>query len=145
MYQLELRPTSAGGGIRAALSASGLPVDDLDEPGRSYFQLVDSEDGLVGYSGLEAAAGDFLLRSMVILPSFRSKGYGRRLTQMTITRTPSASEVYLATTNAAPFFESVGFRAVERDQVPQAILSTRQLSGLRPVSATIMKLSRPPI
>jgi N-acetylglutamate synthase-like GNAT family acetyltransferase len=63
---------------------------------------------------------------------------------MTIARTPNGSAVYLATTNAARFFEHLGFTAIGRDQVPQAILSTRQLSGLCPASATIMKLTRPP-
>ena len=57
----------------------------------------------------------------------------------------STGGVYaLATTSAADFFESVGFARIERAAAPTAILSTRQLSGLCPASATIMRLNRPP-
>jgi len=41
-----------------------------------------------------------------------------------------------ATTGAESFFELIGFTSVERDRVPPAILSTRQLSGLCSASAT---------
>jgi len=143
--ELKLDPISVSDELTTGLAAAGLPIDDIGEPGRSFFRLADTENQIIGYSGIEAASHDaVLLRSMVILPAFRSQGYGRRLAAMTITRTPNGSAVYLATTNAARFFEHLGFTAIGRDQVPQAILSTRQLSGLCPASATIMKLTRRP-
>ncbi|MDO3432109.1 GNAT family N-acetyltransferase [Rhizobium sp. CBN3] len=145
MRELKLDPIDVCDELKAALAGAALPTDDIDEPGRSYFRLADLEGRVIGYSGIETASDDaVLLRSMVILPSFRSEGHGRRLAEMTLERTPRAAEVYLATTNAAPFFEHLGFVAVGRDQVPRAILSTRQLSGLCPASATIMRLTRPP-
>jgi N-acetylglutamate synthase-like GNAT family acetyltransferase len=130
--------------MRSALLAAGLPVDDLDDPGRLYFECRDPEGRLVGFSGLEECGQDFLLRSMVILPEFRSEGFGREMTAATIARSPSSAGIYLATTTAAAFFEPIGFETVTRDSVPEPILSTRQLSGLCPASATIMKLNRPP-
>jgi N-acetylglutamate synthase-like GNAT family acetyltransferase len=51
---------------------------------------------------------------------------------------------YLATISAVSFFLSLGFTVVDRDKVPASILSTRQLTGICPASATIMKLSKPP-
>lgn len=145
MCELTLAPISAAEELKTALAAAGLPIDDLDEPDRTYFRLVDDENRVVGYSGIEAASDDaVLLRSMVIVPAFRSQGYGRHLTEMTLARIPVASEVYLATTSASSFFESVGFQVIQRNHVPQTILSTRQLSGICPASATIMKLNRPP-
>jgi len=143
--ELKLDPISVSDELTTGLAAAGLPIDDIGEPGRSFFRLADTENQIIGYSGIEAASHDaVLLRSMVIVPAFRSQGYGRHLTDMTLARIPLASEVYLATTSAASFFERVGFQVVERDHVPQTILSTRQLSGLCPASATIMKLTRRP-
>jgi len=143
MRELTLRQVTPNAEMRSALLAAGLPVDDLDEAGRLYFECRDPEGRLVGFSGLEECGQDFLLRSMVILPEFRSQGFGREMTAATIARTSSAG-IYLATTTAAAFFEPIGFETVTRDSVPAPILSTRQLSGLCPASATIMKLTRPP-
>ncbi|OWV97362.1 arsenate reductase [Rhizobium sp. R72] len=144
MRELKLDPTSADQELKDALSAALLPTDDIDDPGRSYFRLRNAENKVIGYSGTEMWPNNaVLLRSMVILPAFRSRGYGRRLTEMTIARTPPASDIYLVTTTAASFFQSMGFTEVSRDQVPHAILSSRQMSGLCPVSATIMKRNRP--
>ncbi|OWV83206.1 GNAT family N-acetyltransferase [Rhizobium sp. R693] len=145
MRELKLEPIVADMGLKIALTAAALAIEDIDEPGRSYFRLTDTENQVVGYSGVETSCdNDILLRSLVILPAFRSQGYGRVLTEMTIAQAPLACDIYLVTTSAAPFFAAIGFFAVGRDQVPHAILSTRQLSGLCPASATIMKLSRPP-
>lgn len=145
MSELSLRPVPVSDALKAALTSAGLLVDDLDEPGRSYFALVDADQGIVGYSGVETCGdGAVLLRSVVVAPEFRSHGFGRRLVELTLAGTPVDADVYLATTSAAPFFESLGFMAVQRNQAPKAILSTRQLSGLCPASATIMRLNRPP-
>jgi len=142
--ELTLSQIGSGDDIRTALVDAGLPADDLDEVGRVYFECRTSEGELIGFSGLEECGRDFLLRSLVVLPEFRSQGLGRELAAATIARTPPDAGVYLATTSAAPFFESMGFIRVERDETPSAILSTRQLSGLCPASATIMRLNRPP-
>ncbi|RDJ04652.1 GNAT family N-acetyltransferase [Rhizobium grahamii] len=145
MRQLRLEPVPVSDNLRAALTAAGLLVDDLDGSDRDYFVCVDAEGRAIGYSGIEACGDDsVLLRSLVILPAHRSRGHGRHLVELTIEKAPPSADVYLATANTASFFEHIGFASVERDEVPSAILATRQLSELCPASATIMKLSKPP-
>ncbi|MBX4949634.1 GNAT family N-acetyltransferase [Rhizobium binae] len=144
MRELTLEQVPSGNDLRTALMAAGLPVDDLDDAGRLYFECRDADGVLIGFSGLEKCGPDFLLRSMVILPEFRSRGYGRDLALATVAQAPLSADIYLATTTAAAFFELLGFAGVTRDHVPGPILSTRQLSGICPASATIMKLNRPP-
>ncbi|MDO3431383.1 arsenic resistance N-acetyltransferase ArsN2 [Rhizobium sp. CBN3] len=144
MRELTLKEIPSGSDLKAALTAAGLPTDDLDEAGRLYFECRNPDGMLIGFSGLEKCGPDLLLRSMVILPEFRSQGYGRYLALATIAQTRPSADIYLATTTAAAFFELLGFEAVTRDRVPEQILSTRQLSGICPASATIMKLNRPP-
>ncbi|MBN9053640.1 MAG: GNAT family N-acetyltransferase, partial [Rhizobiales bacterium] len=56
----------------------------------------------------------------------------------------AGSDVFLATTNASSFFARLGFIQVQRENLPAAVLATRQLSSLCPSSATIMKFIRPP-
>ncbi len=96
----------------------------------------------IGYAGLERCAGDYLLRSVVILPAHRSFGFGRSLVEATLRDVDG--DVFLATTSTAPFFSTIGFSEVPRAEVPAAVLATRQLSSICPSSATIMKLNRPP-
>ncbi|QRY70463.1 GNAT family N-acetyltransferase (plasmid) [Ensifer sp. PDNC004] len=129
--------------LKLALSASGLPTEDLEDAGRSFFRAVSADGGTVGYAGMEAC-GDNVLRSLVILPEHRGKALGKTLTRETLKAVNVSSAVFLATTTAAPFFEKLGFIVVERGDVPPAVLATRQLSGICPASATIMKRNRPP-
>lgn len=143
MRQLTLRQIAPNGELRSALVNAGLPVEDIDEPGRLFFECRDAEGYLIGFSGLEECGADYLLRSMVILPAFKSRGFGRELASATIALTPPTAGIYLATTTAAAFFAAIGYEAVTRDRVPAAILATRQLSGICPASATIMTLNRP--
>ena len=131
--------------FRTALRSALLPTDDLDEDGRSFFVLRNGVGEALAYSGLEACGIDLLLRSMVVIPERRGQGMGRVLAELTIAKADRGADVYLATTAAAPFFRTVGFETVSRADLPSAVLSTRQLSGLCPASATIMKLTRPPI
>lgn len=145
MSELTLEQITVTQALREALAAEGLLVEDLEGSDRTYFSAVGVDGRTVGYSGVEHCDEETaLLRSVVVLPEFRSQGHGRRLVELTLASTNPAADVYLATTGAADFFESIGFAHVERDSAPPAILSTRQLSGLCPASATIMKLNRPP-
>jgi len=127
-----------------ALSFAGLPTEDVAEPGRTFFRAIASGNNTVGYSGVEQCGEDALLRSVVVLPDYRGKSYGKMIVAETLKAAPVAGTVYLATTTAAPFFSYLGFEAVNRADVPDAILATRQLSGICPASATIMKLTKPP-
>ncbi|AVH43669.1 arsenic resistance N-acetyltransferase ArsN2 [Agrobacterium sp. 16-172Ci] len=145
MSNIRLEPvTGSDLELKLALSASGLPTEDLEDTGRSFFRAVSSDGGTVGYAGIEACGDDVLLRSIVILPEHRGKAFGTSLTRETLKAVKVNSAVFLATTSAAPFFESLGFAVVERADVPPAVLATRQLSGICPASATIMQFNRTP-
>lgn len=145
MSDIRLEPvTGSDPELKLALSASGLPTEDLEDAGRSFFRAVSSDGGTVGYAGIEMCGDAVLLRSIAILPEHRGKALGKALTRETLKTINVSSAVFLATTSAAPFFESLGFAVIERADVPPAVLATRQLSSICPASATIMKLNTPP-
>jgi N-acetylglutamate synthase-like GNAT family acetyltransferase len=128
--------------LRDALLCESLPTDDLTEDGRLFFVGRSGVGEVVGFCGLEACGGDVLLRSLVVVPAFRGQGHGHVLAAMTISRAPAHGDVYLATTSATPLFTTLGFEPINRNDLPPAVLATRQLSGLCPASATVMKLAR---
>jgi len=128
--------------LREALGTADLPTDDIEDDGRVFFEAVSGDGQTIGYAGLERCSGDYLLRSVVVLPAHRSHGFGRSIVETTLRDVDG--DVFLATTSAATFFSTVGFSEVPRAEVPAAVLATRQLSSICPSSATIMKLNRPP-
>lgn len=146
MSDIRLEPVPGSDtALKLALSVSGLPTEDLEDLGRSFFRAVSSDGLTVGYAGIETCGDNaVLLRSMVILPEHRGGSLGSAVTVEMLKAIDPATAVFLATTTAAPFFEKLGFVVIERGDVPPAVLTTRQLSGICPASATIMKLKRPP-
>lgn len=59
--------------FRDALKSADLPGDDIDLPGRTFFEFtLDSET--VAWGGFETHGTDGLLRSLVVVSTFRSKG-----------------------------------------------------------------------
>ncbi len=127
----------------AALAATDLPTGDLGEPGRRFYAYRTLSGALVGYAGREIYAKDALLRSLVVLPDMRSKGIGKAIVARLARRTfdEGARTLWLLTTSATGYFEDLGFKRIERENVPPAILSTRQAKDICPSSAVI--LSKP--
>lgn len=126
--------------FRAALVAADLPIDDLEERGRSFFSL--SRGGAkVAFGGYELHGEDALLRSIVVLPEYKGRGVGETATGILLERArlDGARHAYLLTTTAAPFFEKLGFKKIDRTSLPEAILATRQASTLCPQTATVLE------
>jgi GNAT superfamily N-acetyltransferase len=117
-----------------ALANAELPTDDLlSEPFR-YFTADDMAWGGFG------VGADALIRSVVVLPQARSRGFGILVTEALAreAREANVERLWLLTTSAAPFFERLGWRRMERVDAPDAITRSRQFSGLCPASATLM-------
>jgi len=124
----------------AALGATGLPVEDLGEPDQTFFVFT-AEGELAGYGGYMRAAGDVLLRSMVVEVGRRGRGYGGAILSalLSAARADGALRAWLLTAGAASFFVRHGFVAVERSEAPAAIAMTPQFSRICPASAALLR------
>jgi N-acetylglutamate synthase-like GNAT family acetyltransferase len=131
-------------GLRSALAGAGLPVDDLTDAGRSFFRFSQGGE-TVGFGGLELYGEAAFLRSIVVLSDRQGLGFGHAITLGLLdqARRQGADAAYLLTESAAPFFQSLGFRPIARDEAPAAILTTRQAASLCPASAVLMVRSLP--
>jgi amino-acid N-acetyltransferase len=100
------------------------------------------ESDLVGIAGVEGRGECGLLRSFVIRQSYRGKGYGRELCRKIIeqAKLQGMKELYLLTTTAESFFKRLGFRKMEREAAPKAILDTTEFKELCPVSSVCMQM-----
>ncbi|WP_454884630.1 arsenic resistance N-acetyltransferase ArsN2 [Sphingomonas oryzagri] len=125
--------------LRPALEAARLPTDDLDQPGRSFFELSDDQ-GPIGFVGLEGDGKDRLLRSLVVLPSRKRQGHGGLMVAYAEAhaRQGGVRRLHLLTTTVADFFRARGYRAADRAAAPAAVVGTAQFSSLCPSSATYL-------
>lgn len=120
--------------FKDALTQAGLPTDDLTSEPFRYFTADDIAWG--GFGG----GADALLRSIVVRPEARARGFGALVTEGLVehARDAGVERLWLLTTSASLFFEKTGWRQADRALAPQAIARSRQFSDLCPASATLM-------
>ncbi len=124
--------------LRLALGAAQLPTDDLGGPDQMFFSLSDDE-GLIGFIGLEGNGADRLLRSLVVLPTRRGKGYGRMLVDRLEGVIDGAVErLHLLTNGSAEFFRGLGYVDADRDAAAAFIAATAQFTSLCGTRATYL-------
>jgi BolA protein len=130
--------------LRDLLQSAGLPIDDL--AGKRFVGMVRGGQVLVAAGGLDLAPPHGLLRSLAVEAQWRGQGLGRVMVIKLLgeARNAGVGDLYVLTANAAPFFASVGFEAVERNAVPPAIAETSQFSSKACASAKVMRLRLAP-
>jgi amino-acid N-acetyltransferase len=131
--------------IERLLTVSGLPFDGVRDA-LEGFVVAQSGDDLVGVAGLEVCCDNALLRSVAVLPEWRSHGLGRAL----VTRVISGAEargiraLYLLTTTAERYFPTFGFQRIAREDVPADVRKTGEFQSVCCASAAVMcRLSAP--
>ena len=125
--------------VSKALRAASLPDDDLAAEGVTLYAFARG-DAVVGYGGLEVYGEIALVRSIVVDPSRRLNGVGRRIVEHLLMAAArrSVRRAFLLTTDARAYFDGLGFTAIDRKSAPPEILATRQAAGLCPASAVLM-------
>jgi N-acetylglutamate synthase-like GNAT family acetyltransferase len=128
------------GGVIAVLKRAGLPADDVEQPGPLFWRFETADTVPVGFGGLEIHRPHALLRSIVTLPPLRGRHYGHAIVDEleAEARIAGCHTAWLLTTSTADFFAELGYVRREREDVPEAIRSTRQYAVLCPASATVM-------
>lgn len=126
--------------VERLLTENKLPLDGVREVLHSFL-VAESGGALVGVAGLEVCCEHALLRSVAVVPAWRSKGLGRELVTRIIADAESRGikALYLLTTTAERYFPSFGFERITRDEVPADVQITDEFRGACPASATVMR------
>jgi amino-acid N-acetyltransferase len=126
--------------VRSLLASARLPTDDLTEDHLAHFFHAVDADRPLGIVGVELLGELGLLRSLVVRDESRATGLGSALVRRVEdhARSHGVRELYLLTTTAQAFFAARGYRVAPRDQVPEAIRSTREFAAICPASAAVM-------
>lgn len=106
-----------------------------------HFWVAEDGGAVVGVAGLELYGTAALLRSVAVDPAWRGSGLGRLVTERALddARSAGATEVFLLTTTAEDYFPRVGFAAVARECVPDALMASEEFRGACPASAVVMR------
>ena len=127
--------------IKSLLISNGLPTAGVDDHWKTFL-IARAGDKVVGCGGAEAYQFAALIRSVAVLPEYRSHGIGRKLVRQLLDRLASRGlrEFYLLTTTAEEYFRRRGFRIVDRDEVHPQLLASREFQDACPQTAVCMRL-----
>jgi len=128
--------------LRNFLRLNQLPADDLRLADSLYLTYYDSSEELVGSGGLELYGDKALLRSLAVSQTIRSQSLGRQIMEDLLqqVRSKDIKEIYLLTQTAWYFFLKLGFKEVNREEVPDEIRNSTEFSQVCPGSARVMRL-----
>jgi HAD superfamily hydrolase (TIGR01457 family) len=132
------------------LTSSGLRADDVkDRLDQTVVAELREEPGDVVATACleEASVGDDatepgrwgVLRSVAVRPELRARGLGRLVTAAAVSsgRARGIARVLLFTETAERFFEALGFRRIERTEVPAPIAQTAHAAEDCPTAAAM--------
>lgn len=128
--------------IESTLTQAGLTTDGIKKT-IDWVYLGWLNDSPAAIGGIEPAGKFGLLRSVVILPDLRGKGYGLRFCELLIREARGLDflGLYLLTTTSEPFFARLGFEKADRSSVSDRIASTKEFSDICPDTAICMYLA----
>jgi amino-acid N-acetyltransferase len=126
--------------VTRLLEDAALPTSDLSDDHMKDFFYAGPATAPVGIVGLQFFGSAALLRSLVVTPTHRTQGLGRRLIEHAEehARERGAAIVYLLTTTAEAFFRARGYVITPRDSAPTEIRSTPEFSSLCPASSAFL-------
>ena len=117
--------------IEELLAGEGLPLDGI-EAHFARFVVAEEAGEIAGAAGLEVHGDHGLLRSVVVVPSAKGQGIGRKLTEGVLREAKGHGlrAVYLLTTTAEEFFPRFGFERIERAAIPAAVQASREFQPM---------------
>lgn len=127
--------------LQEFLMAAGLGTEGLSKETVGYFLLMEDEAGKVtGTLGIEKLAEHGLLRSLVIASGNVEQDLLLLLRQaMQFAAEKQIQQLFLATNKEAvlPFFEILGFRRVERSDLPEELFASPHIQTILTVDNSL--------
>lgn len=122
------------------IRSAGLPVADLTPAKLRHFILMRRGEAIVGAVGLEAAVPDALLRSLVVVETYRHRRVATRLVAAIerYARSLGVTRLFLLTQTAEGFFRAQGYTPIARAQAPQRLQETAEFRDICPASAACL-------
>lgn len=127
--------------IHELLSKNGLPTAGVDSSKGNYY--IAGEQEIMGVLGVERYGVAVMLRSLAVKSQFRKAGIAQQLIDYALgaLEGTGVTDIYLITNTAEWYLTRYGFSKIERDKVPDHVLSNSALGDACPSSSTCMHLT----
>ena len=125
--------------ILALLGENDLPVVDLDES-KVLFACLNNDE-VIGTGGLEFFKDCALLRSVSVKKDVQKTGLGKFIVDELekIAKGKGVNRLYLLTTTAEDFFTKLGYKTVDREELPIEIKNTTEFTSVCPSTASVLR------
>ena len=126
--------------IKNLLAGCQLPYTDI-VPGKQTFVVAEIEHQLIGCGGFEAYEEYGLFRSLAVSPNYRNMKIAHSIIEkaLILGQEQGIKEFFLLTTTADIFFAKLGWKVINRNQVPEKIACTLEFASICPSVAICMK------
>jgi amino-acid N-acetyltransferase len=126
--------------IKGILEKVGLITDGIEQH-RDNFMVAEEDNIAIATGGLEIYGDIAILRSLAVLPEFQGRGIGDGLVRALINfaERRGVKKIFLYTRSAKPFFEKIGFLAVDSEELDKKSIKSLQIDQCAN-SSILMKL-----
>ena len=142
MSSAAIRPAHSGdqSPVAQLLQNAGLPTADLLSAHKFKCWVIEEKSSILGVIGLERFGSEALLRSLAVAPQYRKRGLGQELVARLEhdAQAEGIQRLVLLTETAQGFFKRLGYTAIDRGQVSDAVKQSAEFRTLCPVSANCM-------
>ena len=124
--------------VLGLLQDAGLPTAGLEDHVGNLFVLADGST-VLGAVGFEAYHPIALLRSLVVHPCARGRGWGRRLLSFIIEEVSRQGFIgaYGLTTTIPELLRAFAFTEIRREDLPPGLFASAELRGACPSTARV--------
>ena len=125
--------------IEHLLKECSLPYNDLNKYIQN-FVVAENNNIIIGVGGFEKYGDASLIRSLAVISEYRGIGVGGKIYALLERKISNVgiNKLYLLTETATDYFKKVGFTIRVRENIPEAILQTKQFRELCPSTAFVM-------
>jgi amino-acid N-acetyltransferase len=126
--------------VLALLEGARLPTADIAGIDQPQIWVLEERGAIVGAIALERYGSEALMRSLVVAPEYRKRGFGRELVALVeeSARQDRINQLVLLTETAEPLFRSLGYNTLDRRHVSERLRQSGEFRSLCPASATCL-------
>lgn len=128
--------------VISLLELASLPTSGISEH-INHLYVLEEEGEIIGAVAYEAYHQDALLRSLVISPLARGKGYGRKLMSFILeqAKLDGIRNAYALTITIPDLLDRSGFTEISRSEAPETLRKSEEFRGACPCSARLFRIS----
>ncbi len=129
--------------IQHLLAKANLSERGIEQNIDNFLVVEDPEKKVIGTVGIEPIGNDGLLRSLVMLSESWNAKVGLDFIELAVAygKQKGYEKLYLLTNSSLPFFEYIGFRILEENQIPDHLKASEHFAQYVEGVTKVMELS----